>query len=58
MGAWLPGFQILLGSVVREVRSPPPGVPLPDFLLTQEPPEGPLPQLLNAHPPPHGPSIQ
>ena len=45
--ARLPGFQLLLGSVVREVRSPLPGVPLPDFLLPQEPPRAPLPQSPN-----------
>ena len=43
VGAGLPGFHILLGSVAREVSSPLPGVRLPNFLLTQEPPEGPTP---------------
>ena len=47
VGAWLRRFQILLGSVVREVRSQLPGVPLPDFLLPQEPPRAPLPQSPN-----------
>ena len=53
VGAWLPGFQILLGSVVREVRSLLPGVHLPHFLLTAEPAEGSPPSrcsLAQCHP--------
>lgn len=52
VGSWLPGFQILMGSVVREVRSPWPGSPHPTSSSDKSPSrEGPSPSCSMLTPP-------